>query len=611
MKKIFLLALLFLFSNSFNLFAQQYYYTFSELKGMEDSNSDSHLFYRMYTFKEADYPFSNYIENSIHHFDIQNNVDTLFLWDGQDYNYNTTSILDLKFLDTDPSKYINCGFHAVLDQTAFIQRYDESMSSFYGLGIVENLEIQNDSIMFATTTTDSGIIKSTDGGGNWFPFNSAYKKVISINPNNDDIFFADNDNLYKSTNGGLNFSKVDTSNYNYSQFFYDKDSVHIYNLLNNGLKVSDADGNAFSWTERYSSSNPIYVSIDYSQSGSIYLADGRYIYHSTDYGQTFNEYKTLNRRITGIYKKPNSDKIYAATKYDLYEITPDTTVTLKHLLLDPDIFSWFPLKVGNEWVYDSKFTSEGEIDEHTLVTKITRQFHYNNSTYFDINGKNGLSYKVDSTSGKIYKAYFNNDTLSYEEFYIDLTVEVGDTFYTDQYTPILFESEQPFSQLDINSLKRNYNGLSSPSYNFSIVKDLGLNYEFWWELVGYENILKGAIINGIVYGDTTVVGVNDPDNTIKEFSLYQNYPNPFNPITKIKFVIPKSSFVSLKVYDVLGREVATLVNEEKQPGSYEVEFSAKGGSASGGNAHNLSSGIYFYKLQAGSYSSTKKMIYLK
>ena len=97
----------------------------------------------------------------------------------------------------------------------------------------------------------------------------------------------------------------------------------------------------------------------------------------------------------------------------------------------------------------------------------------------------------------------------------------------------------------------------------------------------------------------------NPDKTPKDFFLFQNYPNPFNPSTKIKFVIPKSSFVNLKVYDVLGREVATLVNEEKHAGSYEVEFNPVSG------IRNLASGIYFYKLQVGSYSSTKKMIYLK
>ena len=96
-----------------------------------------------------------------------------------------------------------------------------------------------------------------------------------------------------------------------------------------------------------------------------------------------------------------------------------------------------------------------------------------------------------------------------------------------------------------------------------------------------------------------------PDN----FLLMQNYPNPFNPSTRIQFSIPsiiasetkQAQLVTLKIYDVLGNEVSTLVNEEKPAGSYEVEF----------NALDLSSGIYFYKLQAGSFIETKKMTLLK
>ncbi len=99
------------------------------------------------------------------------------------------------------------------------------------------------------------------------------------------------------------------------------------------------------------------------------------------------------------------------------------------------------------------------------------------------------------------------------------------------------------------------------------------------------------------------------------FSLFQNYPNPFNPSTKIKFTVPagmqRTVSVQLKVYDVLGNEVATLLNEEKPAGIYEIEFSAIGGSTSGGNAYTITSGIYFYKLTAGNFAETKKMILIK
>jgi len=97
----------------------------------------------------------------------------------------------------------------------------------------------------------------------------------------------------------------------------------------------------------------------------------------------------------------------------------------------------------------------------------------------------------------------------------------------------------------------------------------------------------------------------------KEHALEQNYPNPFNPSTNIGFRIAEFGLVRLKVYNVLGQEVATLVNEEMQPGSYEVTWSAKGGSASGGDAYNLPSGVYFYTLQAGAFHATKKLVLLR
>jgi len=85
------------------------------------------------------------------------------------------------------------------------------------------------------------------------------------------------------------------------------------------------------------------------------------------------------------------------------------------------------------------------------------------------------------------------------------------------------------------------------------------------------------------------------------FSLEQNYPNPFNPTTTIKYQIPELSFLTIKVYDVVGNEITALVNEEKQIGSYEVNFDATG----------IPSGVYFYRLQAEDFAETKKMVLIR
>ncbi|MBE0571148.1 MAG: T9SS type A sorting domain-containing protein [Ignavibacteriaceae bacterium] len=116
-----------------------------------------------------------------------------------------------------------------------------------------------------------------------------------------------------------------------------------------------------------------------------------------------------------------------------------------------------------------------------------------------------------------------------------------------------------------------------------------------------------------VYYNNVVTDVVDNDPGEYDFKLEQNYPNPFNPSTKIRFTVPsvivsgakQSHLITLKVYDVLGHEVATLVDEVKKPGIYEVEFNTS-------DIKNLpSSGIYFYQIQTSNFVQTKKMIFLK
>ena len=99
----------------------------------------------------------------------------------------------------------------------------------------------------------------------------------------------------------------------------------------------------------------------------------------------------------------------------------------------------------------------------------------------------------------------------------------------------------------------------------------------------------------------TIDGLKENKIWTRAFSLHQNDPNPFNPKTNIRFRISDFGFVSLKIFDVFGREVTTLLNENKQPGEYEVEW----------NANDVSSGVYYYRLQAGTFTDVKKMLLLK
>jgi hypothetical protein len=121
----------------------------------------------------------------------------------------------------------------------------------------------------------------------------------------------------------------------------------------------------------------------------------------------------------------------------------------------------------------------------------------------------------------------------------------------------------------------------------------------YWQMILIANLWCDPSLK-LKY-DITVDVENFHTEIPTDFTLHQNYPNPFNPSTKIRFVIPKSSFVNLNVYNVLGKQVATLAREEKPAGNYEVEFSGT----------DLPSGVYFYKLQTGSFIQTKKMILLR
>ncbi len=134
------------------------------------------------------------------------------------------------------------------------------------------------------------------------------------------------------------------------------------------------------------------------------------------------------------------------------------------------------------------------------------------------------------------------------------------------------------------------NASAQMKIRFRLYSDAGVYNQGWWvDDIKFTNYCLGT------------VGVPGITNIPKTFAIAQNYPNPFNPSTVIKYQLPKSEFVTIKVFDLLGREVASLVNEQKEPGYYEAVF----------DGSNMASGLYFYKIEAGSFVETKKMMLIK
>ena len=263
-----------------------------------------------------------------------------------------------------------------------------------------------------------------------------------------------------------------------------------------------------------------------------------------------------------------------------------------------------PLKIGNQWHYDMTIMPPG-IDYVAIAVDTVS---INNMTYFKfkrINAYTGelLETTYDRLDGDsaYYRNYNGEDSLivnfNWAEGFTRVTTSDSICFY--------------FNRL-IYINQRNIWDFITDAYHF--------NGGFWcagmqdtaWvlfiseitrELGCYNDAdgwLQGAIIDGKAYGSLYPVSI-EAEDLLEDFSLYQNFPNPFNPTTKINYSVPQSSNVLLKVFDVLGNEVATLVNEEKSAGTYEVEFDGSG----------LTSGIYFYQLKASNYVETKKMMLLK
>jgi enterochelin esterase-like enzyme len=147
---------------------------------------------------------------------------------------------------------------------------------------------------------------------------------------------------------------------------------------------------------------------------------------------------------------------------------------------------------------------------------------------------------------------------------------------------LLYISKQTHDYLDLHNVPHVYNLVEGAGHDWTVWKP-GLYY-----------------FSQLIFKQTAA-SVEEKQVPVPTFYMSQNFPNPFNPATKIEFTLPQKSFVTLKVYDILGREVSTLLNEEKLGGSYTVVF----------DGNSLASGVYIYHLQAEKFSDTKKLILLK
>ncbi|NOS84890.1 MAG: T9SS type A sorting domain-containing protein [Ignavibacteria bacterium] len=270
---------------------------------------------------------------------------------------------------------------------------------------------------------------------------------------------------------------------------------------------------------------------------------------------------------------------------------------------DTSSVKFMPLSVGNLWVYDY-FTQSGF--QYSTVTRVTGDTIINNRRYFKLAGSffNGW-YRTDTTTGSLMMyGGLNNCNYYFQESLVDSFATVSGCYICSFPSCASIINNVTVFNI-VTSLFNVTNGFGHSYSNRNYAKYIGLfkSTSFLFNVPVNTYNLRGAKINNTVYGDTsglTGISLNEAEIPAN-YSLSQNYPNPFNPQTKIKFAVPKASFTKLVIYDLLGREVTTLVDEELKPGTYEADW----------DGSNFSSGVYFYKIISGDYVETKKMVLMK
>jgi photosystem II stability/assembly factor-like uncharacterized protein len=444
-------------------------------------------------------------------------------------------------------------------------------------------------------TWGNGVLRSTDNGDSWTEMNNnlGYKYVHSVVKDSDGNFFAgDNYGLYKSVNNCESWYSVGLPIAGVSNIIIPEDN-NIYTAewginrstdlgqswqtINNGIDFLDIT----SLTENS-------LGYLFASAQRVGTFDPAGIYRSSNQGESWESVFSSNATMS-LASGPNGEVVVVGTGLsNLIQISTDDGLT------------WTDISYGTGGAYLVAINSVGDI----FITRnggVQRKLA-NDTVWTTCTGSSGTFVLFIASNGYIYNDYTKS-------------TDNGNTWISNNNPTFI-------SSFTENSLGHLFIG----TYNSGQGVYRSTDYAETWEQIN----------TGLPIMDIRSVGVDDQDylyagswgmsifkttfsttdvEDIKyepsTFYLEQNYPNPFNPSTKIKYSIPQSSNVTIRVFDILGKEIETLVNEEKPAGTYEVEFNSSTISGSISAKGGYASGVYFYQLKAGSFVETKKMILMK
>ena len=413
---------------------------------------------------------------------------------------------------------------------------------------------------------------SSFGFAQWSAINAGFDaEITNIVKINDEILVSTKSKGVFYSNDETNWSERNSGLTNLKVYAMEADNGElIAGTYGGGVFFSSDKGN--SWIGKSNGLTVPFVALPYivsvEKSGSNVFAGNAAagIFRSTDSGDNWSNAYPITYSVNDIYK--NQNKMYAGVgPYILRSV-------------------------------DNGFTWTNVVTSNTSIKKIKTIPQQDQTDQIFVAGLDGFYYSLNNGGSWVQK-----DIGSVNDIAI-----LGNNIFAVTEGFAVFESGIVYLSTDLGVTWTNINAnLPTPTKIRT--------------LLIYGDYIYAGSSSGIVYKRKLSDVITDVEqissNQPSEFSLDQNYPNPFNPSTKIRFVIPNevrnlkdfssqtprndNILVTLKVYDVLGREVATLINEQKPAGSYEVKF----------DASDLSSGIYFYTLNAGSKNITKKMILLR
>jgi photosystem II stability/assembly factor-like uncharacterized protein len=480
----------------------------------------------------------------------------------------------------------------------------QTFGDIINVGLNDILAIEN----YLLVATHSGVAKSTDMGQSWEFITNGLRSLDIINF----AYDSTTNTIYAANQrGGI---------------FISNDYGESWQLKSNGLNASFSRNLSFDYNETlYAASllNGVHRSTDYGETWEL-IVNGITEFTQISVFATKDEYVITGTQ-DGYYVSTNRGDNWqqgsAFAGQTVYKIEEDLKGNwyfaiwggMFYKSTDKGI-SW--LNKINEFVFSITIDSSGNIFAGTNSGRIYKSTDDGESWFFSDNGLTTGSTIMDiavSPSGRvIYTSTYGNGVFKSEnegENWVDVSqggleqkavFTIGVRNDKEIFASIFEEDEIYYSSSGGGDWILVSEGMFDVETRDFVVDSDGYVY------AGTKESVWRTKTNTIITDIETEEYVT-PEN----FYLSQNYPNPFNPSTTISYSISEPGFVTLKVYDILGNEVAVLVNEEKTAGNFEVVFSAIGGSASGGNAYKLASGIYIYRLTSGIFTASKKLIILK